>query len=159
VAVVDAGGNQQVFNTPSSVSLAPGQHTVDVYAEDQGGNAVHQQLALEADAYQWLSPLSSDGSSEGKAGRTIPVQFQVMTADGQFVSDSSVLVDILDGQGNVAVPAVQFSHSPAQGVVIQGAKYHANLSTTGLAPGQYLIRVQFNSGKLTGSFMVPITLK
>lgn len=159
LAVIDAASSRQVVNTPGVLSLPPGQHTVDVYAEDQAGNAAHQQLTLQADAYQWLPPLQADGSFSGTAGQTIPVKFRVTTPGGQFVADASVCVDLVDDQGNVVVPALQLSQTPSQGVVIQGEQYHANLSTTGVAPGQYQARVRFNSPQLLGEFTIPISLR
>lgn len=154
----EASPNRQLITQPGPVQVAPGAHTLDIYAEDRAGNQTTQHIAFVADGYTWLAPLSGDGFS-GQVGRTIPVKFTVTTPRGAFVSDQSVQVSLLDAQGNTVVGPFTYAQSPDTGVVIQGKQYHVNLSTAGLASGVYTLTVRFSSAQLTGGFSLPVTLR
>ncbi len=94
-----------------------------------------------------------------QAGRTIPVRFRVVRADGTLVVDQSVRVDLVDAGGATVAGPQLFATTPDSGVVVQGDVYHANLSTRGVAPGHYTLRASFASPTLVGSLELPLTLR
>lgn len=157
LADVDVTGARQVLNAPGTIQLPGGQHSLDVYSEDHAGNNATAHRDFTADAFAWMSPLSSSGFI-GNAGRTIPVKFTVTTADGTFVSDSSVVVDLVDGTGATVAGPMSAAQTPDAGVLIASPTYQANLRTDGVAPGAYTIRVRFNSPALLGQLSLPIQL-
>lgn len=156
-AVVDKGAGQTLLTQPGIVStLSAGPHTLDVWAEDRVENTNTAHRDFTADSYSWQPPLRT--GFQANIGQAIPVKFSVATAAGTFVADASVLVDLLDSAGKVVTGPVGYSQSPAQGVTIQDGKYHVDLSTDGLAPGTYTVRVRFNSPTLVGTLSLPISL-
>jgi hypothetical protein len=157
-AVIDQGSAGQVVLTqPGTVStLAAGPHSLDVWAEDRVENTATAHLDFAVDSYSLQPPIQ--GGFQGNAGQTVPVKFSVQTAAGAFVSDRSVLVDLLDSAGRQIVGPVGYSRSPADGVAIQSDQYHLDLRTDGLAPGGYTIRVTFNSPALVGTLSFPLSL-
>ena len=156
-AVVDKGAGQIVLTQPSTVSLlSAGPHTLDVWAEDRVENTSTVHLDFMADSYSWRPPLRV--GFQGNSGQTIPVKFSVVTAAGAFVSDRSVVVDLLDSAGHQVVGPLAFGQSPTHGVAIQDDQYHVDISTDGLAAGTYTIRVRFNSPTLIGMLNLQITL-
>jgi pimeloyl-ACP methyl ester carboxylesterase len=158
VATLDAGGTPQILRVPQTVTVAPGQHTLDVFAEDRAGNATSRQRTFTADAFTWLPPL--EPGFTGQAGRTIPVKFTVNTPAGAFVRDESVVLDLVDAQKGVVVAGpLRFGDTPASGVVIRDGIYHGNLRTEGVAPGAYILRVRFQSPQLIGEMDLPVSLK
>ncbi len=160
-AVVDraVGGEIFIAQSGDQVQLTPGAHQLQVFSEDRAGNVSERHSVIVADGYTWLTPIDSDGAIAGRAGRTIPVKFSVTTATGASVRDTSVLVDVLDRTGRVVSGPVSVANDPADGVVIQGDIYHANVSTAGLSPGSYSLRVHFGSPTLVGQFMATVILR
>lgn len=159
VAKLDAAGIPQILPFPQQVQVAPGQHTLDVFAEDRAGNVASRQRSFTADVFNWFPPLGEPGFS-GQAGRTVPVKFGVNTPGGAFVRDESVTIDLFDAQrGAVVTGPLRLSDTPASGVVIRDGAYHANLRTEGVAPGEYVLRIRFQSSQLTGEVDLPVSLK
>jgi hypothetical protein len=160
-AYVDLNGSRQLLTAPTTIQLPAGQHTLDAYAEDQLGNSTTAHRDFTADAFAWQPPLSS-GPFSGSVGRTIPVKFNVTTPGGVFVTDSSVIVDLLNAGGTVVAGPMTFAQTPDAGVAVvtgsNGSIYQANLRTSGLAPGTYVLRARFNSANLLGQLTLSIQL-
>lgn len=105
-------------------------------------------------------PLTANGRYLDQAGRTIPVRFAVRRADGSLVDDASVNVTLLDAAGGVAAGPLLAAQTPAGGVVFDSTVgYHGNLSTKGLTPGSYTLRVRFDSPSLVGDLLLGIDLR
>jgi pimeloyl-ACP methyl ester carboxylesterase len=157
-ATIDLGqSNQITLKQPRSVQVSVGNHTLDVGAEDRVENFGKTHATFQADGYSWLPPLQQGFS--GNVGQTIPVKFTVTTPGGAFVVDQSVILDLVDSSGNVVSKSMSYGTDPAQSVTITGNQYHGNLSTMGISPGSYVIRVRFSSSSLVGTLTLPITLK
>jgi hypothetical protein len=152
------GNLQTSYANGALASVEPGAHSIDVFAEDRAGNFATTSRRFMADEYAWLDPLNPSGVFTGNAGRTIPVKFSVTTPAGVSVADNSVTVSMIDHTGRVVVGPLVVSDSPSSGVKI-GPDYHANVSTKGLAPGTYWIRVTFDSSTLVGAFSHEVSLR
>lgn len=108
----------------------------------------------------FLSPLDTGGDRTFRAGRTVPLRFRLTTSDGAPVSGAEARprLDLLVGsvETEVAVPASPanpdglFRSSPDEPI------YVFNLSTRGLEPGAYRLRVELGDG---GEHEVPLTLR
>jgi len=71
-----------------------------------------------------------------------------------------VPVALLDDVGRVAAGPLVASRTPASGVVFENAVgYHGNLSTKGLTPGSYMLRVRFDSPSLIGDLLLGLDLR
>ena len=157
--MVDAEGDRRVLTAPGLVQLAPGEHRVQVLAEDRAGNLAVRERNFPAYVHEWLAPLEADGSLVSNVGRTIPVRFVVQKTNGTFAADASVVVELIDAAGTVVSGPLGFGPDPASAVIIQGEVYHANLRTEGLLPGRYVIRARFSSPQLLGQLMVSLSLR
>jgi hypothetical protein len=99
-------------------------------------------------SYEWLDPLGDTFV----VGRNLPVKFTVRGPDGAFVLDRTVVVDVVDADGNVMAGPYTLGDQPSRSVTLGGDSYHVNVDTKDLAPGMYWLRVSFSSPTLTGSF-------
>jgi hypothetical protein len=135
-----------VLNQPGSVTLAPGSHILDVYAEDKAGNSATAHRDFTVDAFKWRHAGGGEDDNASGAGSAIHVQFVVTNPDGRFVADPTVVVDLLDAHGSVVATG---------SVEIQDHEYRATIQTRGLAPGSYLVRARFNSSLLVGTEFAP----
>jgi hypothetical protein len=93
----------------------------------------------------WLPPIITADPYEGKQGSTIPIQFAIETLTGEFVEDDTVFLQVVNQEGEVVAGPFSLDKYPAQGISIQGKKYHLNLKTKDLAPGEYTVEVYYNS--------------
>lgn len=88
------------------------------------------------------------------------MRFTVRRADGSLVDDASVNVTLLDAAGAVAAGPLLAAQTPAGGVVFnKTVGYHGDLSTKGLPPGSYTLRVRSDSPSLVGDLLLGIDLK
>jgi hypothetical protein len=150
--IVDIGtASELTVANGSFVVLSPGQHTLTVFAEDRAGNASQEETTFTVYPFEWLPPLDDFELFTAKAGRTIPVKFEVHDLSGVTVKDTSVELRLLDVAGNTVAGPFVFANNPNQGVAILGnGQYHHNLRTAGLPVGTYILQVTFNSSQLGG---------
>ncbi|MCD6344422.1 MAG: hypothetical protein J7M17_02285, partial [Anaerolineae bacterium] len=93
----------------------------------------------------WLPPVSTTLPYRVQVGRTIAVQFTLTDFEGDFVTDNTVALRVLDTAGEVVVGPVGLANNPTPGLVIRGKKYHYNLRTANLPPGNYRLVVDYNA--------------
>ena len=114
--------------------------------ESMAGMNMDQAWAyLNGYQLQWLQPISNGNPYPSQVGRTIPIQFTLTDLQGNFVTDQSVTIELVDADGNVVVGPIGLGNNPATGIVIQNEKYHYNLQTKGLSAGLYTLRVYYNA--------------
>ena len=99
-------------------------------------------------SYEWLDPLGDTFV----VGRNLPVKFTVQGPDGAFVLDRTVVVDVVDANGNVMSGPYTFGDQPSRSVTWSNDSYHVNVDTRSLAPDMYWLRVTFSSSTLSGQF-------
>lgn len=105
-----------------------------------------------------VEPLVGTAPLRENAGLTIPVKFTVLNTQGAFVRDESVQVALVAQDATVLAGPLTSALAPSAGVDIRADAYHANLSTNGVPPGAYRIRVTFDSTALVGEFGLDLTL-
>jgi hypothetical protein len=113
-----------------------------------GSTAATMLVRVSGYSYEWLDPIGD----MFVVGRNLPVKFTLRGPDGAFVLDSSVVVDVVDADGNVKAGPYTFGDQPSRSVTWSSDSYHVNVDTRDLAPGTYWLRVTFSSPTLTGSF-------
>ena len=143
---------------PGVIEPSPGVHELAAFAEDRAGNAAFASATVTVLASSWARPLS-EATFVGNAGRAIPVKFSITDAAGTAVLDRSVAVSLRDAAGRDVTPVLRMSAKPSSGVVFEDGSYHANLSTAGLAPGQYILSVRFASDLLVGELQKSVSLR
>ncbi|MDO9300341.1 MAG: PxKF domain-containing protein [Anaerolineales bacterium] len=107
---------------------------------------------------EWLPPISNSNPYSAQQGSTIPVKFTITDFNGNFVTDESVALQVLDANGSVVVGPIPVSNNPNNGIKIQGSQYHYNLKTKDLPAGSYTLRVTYNSLNGTQAETRSITL-
>jgi Tol biopolymer transport system component len=134
---------------------AAGRYTVTVAVTDSNGGSTRASMLVKVGgySYEWFDPLGDTFV----VGRNVPVKFTVRGPDGAFVLDRTVVVDVVDANGNVMGVQYAFGDQPSRSVTWSGDSYHVNVDTRDLAPGMYWLRVSFSSPTLTGSFTLPTT--
>ena len=158
--VIDPGTpTAQRLDAPGLVALSAGTHVIRFVAENGAGLAISEDRVVTAMAFSWLDPLSPD-AAVSQAGRTIPVKFNLRTASGSVFADPIASVEIQDANGTPVVRPIGPGSNPANGVATtNGDTYHANVSTAGLAPGNYQIVVRFSSSSVTGEVRRALVLR
>ncbi|MEA3309348.1 MAG: hypothetical protein U9Q70_07545 [Chloroflexota bacterium] len=78
-------------------------------------------------------------------GCTLAVQFTLTAFEGDFVTDNTVALRVLDTGGEVVVGPVGLANNHTPGLVIRGKKYHYNLRTANLPAGNYQLVVEYNA--------------
>ncbi len=159
VAVIDGATAPTVITRSGMVAFAPGRHEVALFGEDRAGNGATRTYFVDALTLEWLAPLDKDRERQFSASRAIPVKFVIRRADGTLVADQSVTVELLNGAGHAALPPRRAAAGPEDGVTIADSKYHTNLKTSGLAAGQYTLRVSFTSPTLVGRVDLAVVLR
>ncbi|OGO16523.1 MAG: hypothetical protein A2Z02_07485 [Chloroflexi bacterium RBG_16_48_7] len=87
-------------------------------------------------AVTWLPPLSNDDPYYAKAGRTIPVKFELKDASGALTTEPEVILTVY----RVSDSAIVFSET----VGVTGNHYKVNVSTKNWEDGEYVIRLSLN---------------
>ncbi len=93
----------------------------------------------------WLPPISTANPYMVQPGRTIPLAFTVVDSQGNFIVDETIKLQLVDSAGNIVIGPVGLGTNPANGIVIQGGKYHYNLRTKNLPAGGYTLQVFYNA--------------
>jgi hypothetical protein len=138
---------------PPSGSLFPvGTTTVTATATDAAGNTATASFTVSV-TYSWsgvLQPINADRDSVFKGGSTIPVKFMVTGASAGITDAVAHLGYIRVGStggtvnGAVSTSAAtsgsQFRYDPSSG------QYVFNMSTRGLAAGQYRLDIDLHVG-------------
>jgi hypothetical protein len=134
---------------------AAGTYTVVVTVSDSNGGSTTASMLVRVSGYtyEWLDPIADTFV----VGRNLPVKFTVRGPDGAFVLDQSVVVDVIDANGNVVAGPYVFGDQPSRLVMWSSDSYHVNVDTKDLAPGMYWLRVTFSSPTLTGEFTLGTT--
>ena len=129
---------------------AADRYTVTVAVTDSNGGSTRANMLVTVGgySYEWFDPLGDTFV----VGRNLPVKFTVRGPSGALVLDRTVVVDVVDANGNVMAGPYTFGDQPSRSVTWSGDSYHVNVDTRDLAPGMYWLRVSFSSPTLTGSF-------
>ncbi len=150
--------------SPVSGSLFPvGTTPVVCVAADAEGNAASGSFPVSVvyDTLAALPPINPDGSSVFKKGQAIPVKF-TLTGASAGITDATARLFVAQVTGGVVGPEIPatsvgqsnsgnlFDFSAADGIYIY------RLSTDGLAPGLYRLRIDLGDGVLR---TILITLK
>jgi hypothetical protein len=120
-------------------------------ATDACGNYDQKQFTVQVvyNFIGFLPPIRNDGSSRFKAGRTIPIKFQLTATDGSHVTDASPTLEVYHVTGEVLGTVDVESSGEANEdnnfrYDSESAQYIYNLSTKGYSTGTYLLRVSLN---------------
>ena len=129
-----------------------GTKTFTVTAVDNTGIQVSKTVSYNVvyAYYGVMQPIEGDDTGKLKAGRTIPVKFQLKDAEGNFVTSASAKLyyaKIENGLAGEEYEAVS-SGKANDGNVFRCAdsKYIFNLSTKGWSAGTYQLRIQLDDG-------------
>jgi DNA/RNA endonuclease G (NUC1) len=143
------------FSWTPTAAQAGQSYTFNVRVTDNGpGQLFAEQPVTVSVGYTWsgfLQPINQNGSSVFKAGQTIPVKFQLTGASAGItnavvrlyvakINDSVVGTEEAAGSTSNATEGNLFRYSDGQ--------YIFNLSTKGLTPGTYQLRVDTGDGVL-----------
>ncbi len=133
----------------------PATYVVNVTVSDGNGGVGGASLTVHVFkyAFTWLDPVGD----MFVVGRNLPVKFTVQAADGSFVFDQSVRVDVIDEAGNVLAGPYLYGEQPSRAVTVSGDAYHVNVDTKDFAPGIYWLRVRFDSATLVGEVRLGTT--
>ncbi|MCI0537302.1 MAG: HYR domain-containing protein [Verrucomicrobiales bacterium] len=137
-----------ICDPPSGSLFPPGATTVTCIATDAAGNSATETFVVWV-SYAWsgiLQPINADGSSVFKAGRTVPVKFQLTgastgIADLTATLSSAKISDSVTGPVNEATASSAstagslFRYDPVE------EQYIFNWNTKGLSPGTYQLRI------------------
>lgn len=144
-----------VFNWTPTPAQVGAIYTFNVRVTDDGSPNNYSEQAIHVGvAYTWtgaLPPINSDGSSIFKLGRTIPVKFKLTGASAGISTDVAKLY-IAKVSNNIVGTETEadatgggtsgntFRHDAT------GGQYIFNLSTAGLTPGTYQLRLDMGDG-------------
>jgi hypothetical protein len=131
-------GAVEVSCSPASGStFAPGTTTVACSATDRAGNTSTGSFPVRV-TYAWSGfqdPIKA-GALTGNVNRTVPLKFSLTGASaGISVAKATVLLGL---KGAALSPVAVDS--------VSKGSFHYNLSTKGLAPGVYTVRVDLGDG-------------
>ncbi len=130
-------------------------HIIEITATDFLGNSATQTVNFQV-VYQfngYLPPIKADGSGVYKLGRTLPVKFQLIDANNQYIPTANAqlfVAKISDGiAGNDEIPLStsnadtgnQFRYDQTEN------QYIYNLSTDTLSVGSWQLKVVLDDGK------------
>lgn len=93
-----------------------------------------------------LSPIKTDETTTYNAGRTLPVKFQLMDEDGNYLTGATAKIYIEGANGESASSAEQenlFRYDSTEN------QYIFNLSTKSMSAGKYHIRVDVGNRKIS----------
>ncbi len=153
-AIITQGQVQAIQTFLSDLSAKASPSLQQTIANEEAQRPFEQSVGMTVDqawAYlngytlTWLPPLTTANPYKAQTGSTIPIEFTLTDFKGNFAADNSVTLKVLDANGDVVTGPIGVNGNPAQGIAIQGKKYHYNFQTTGLADGSYTIEVSYNS--------------
>jgi hypothetical protein len=110
-----------------------------------GMNMVAAWSHVNGYSLEWLPPISNSNPYRANQGSAIPVKFAVTDFEGNFVIDNSVILKVLDSNGNTVIGPIQAGDNPNSAIKIQGNQYHHNLKTKNLPNGFYTLQIFYNS--------------
>jgi hypothetical protein len=131
-----------------------GSTIVQITATDATGHSSAKPFTVKV-VYSFagfLQPINSDGSSIFRAGRTIPVKFQMTAADGSIISNavatlavawvSNQVIGVFEEAEASGASNTDnyFRYDPTAG------QYIYNLNTSGYSTGTYIFRAHLNDG-------------
>ncbi|WP_019415189.1 PxKF domain-containing protein [Paenisporosarcina sp. TG20] len=134
-----------------------------ITATDNAGNTVTSTYKVVYGFGGVLQPINSDNTSIFKLGRTLPVKFKLIDANGAYIStanatisysyiSTNVLGEEVESDSNVlATFGNQFRYDTSEN------QYIFNLSTKGLKIGSYKLMINLNDG--SGTKEVRIALR
>ena len=110
----------------------------------------------------FLSPIRKDGSSIFKLGKTVPIKFQLLDSNGNYVTNAVAILDF--SQVTKTVTGKHLAPYTSGDITIgnvfiydsKGHMYMYNLATKGLSAGTWRIRIEIDDGS---SYAVNISLK
>lgn len=148
------GGSIAVSCSPASGSLfAPGRTTVQCSAADASGNTASGSFTVDV-AFAWsglLQPISRDGTSVFKLGRTIPVKFQ-LSGQSAGIGDATAalwIAKISSAVTGVQEEATSTSQASSGNLFRYDAgsdQYVFNLSTSAMSEGTWELYVDLGDG-------------
>ncbi|OLC11167.1 MAG: hypothetical protein AUH39_00170 [Chloroflexi bacterium 13_1_40CM_67_9] len=158
IALIDPGTPfARSVDHPEVVELSSGTHVVQFNAENGAGSASGETRTINVMPVSILEPTGTGLAAQ--AGRTIPVKFTVSGPSGAF-TEPIATVEIRNATGALILGPIGPAANPADGLAITGRDtYHANISTTGLAPGSYELVIRFSSSTVTGEVRRPLVLR
>jgi hypothetical protein len=141
------------YSSASGSLCGPGTTTVTCTASDAHGNRATKSFTVTVtfSATGCLPPISADGSSVFKLGRTVPVKFRLTGASAGIpnlvatlhvsrINDSVTGIEAEAGSTSAADVGNNFRYDAA------GDQYIFNLGTQGLSPGTWQLRIDLGDG-------------
>jgi hypothetical protein len=127
-----------------------GEQVIERTATDNVGHSTTERCAVRVVyAYSGLgAPFASTGRTTIKAGSTLPLKFQLADASGKAIEGVVYEVELQRGD-----ELVKFGEVTGDG---KHGKYHFNLKTKGIAPGEWTLRIRLDDG---ASHNAPVTLR
>lgn len=152
-ATDDVDGPVAVTCTPASGSQFPlGTTTVNCTATDAAGNTANASFQVNV-TYSWsgfLQPINADGSSVFKAGRTVPIKFQLTGASASITNAVAQISYTKVGDASGTVNEATSNGAGDSGNTFRydatTSTYIFNWSTKGLASGTYQLKIDLGDG-------------
>ncbi len=135
---------------------APGHHTIEIKAEDFVGNVTTTVISFDV-IYQFggfLPPIKTDGTGIYKLGRTLPIKFQLIDVNGQFIANAIAKLTITKiDNGILGGEEIPLSTSAADTdnlfrYDIINNQYIYNLSTDAMSTGRWQLKTRLDDGKI-----------
>jgi hypothetical protein len=131
-----------------------GTKTFTVEAVDYAGNSATKTVTYHVGyTYDGIrQPINADGSSVFKLGSTIPVKFQLMDANGNFVTGATAKIYMAKISGTITGSELEATSTSAATTGnlfrydITGNQYIFNLGTKTLSTGTWQIRIELDDG-------------
>jgi hypothetical protein len=152
---VAEGATEISYSQVSGSLFALGTTTITATASDEVGNIAACEFEVSV-TYDWsgvLSPVNADGSSVFKAGRTVPVKFQ-LAGSSAGIANAIARLSYARISGNVPGPVNEADSTAAatSGNLFRydssNREYIFNWSTKGLAPGTYRLNLDLGDGQV-----------
>lgn len=145
-------------------TTSAGTKNFSVHATDNAGNTIIKNVTyfIHYNFGQFLQPIKTDGSSIFKLGSNVPIKFQLTDANGSYVTNAIVKLNISKITSTVLGTYLELytTDSSTTGDVFiyetNGNKYSHKLGTKNMSIGTWIIRVDIDDGS---SYAVNISLK
>ena len=142
--------------------VSPGPKTFSVIAKDKAGNQRDISVTYKV-IYNFsdiLSPIESDGTSVFKLGGTIPIKFQLKDAQGNFITNAVVRLNMQkfsnDEPSGEPIEAVSTAFSTTGNLFRYDAsedQYIFNFSTKALSTGLWQLKIELDDGERYSVFI------